>query len=75
MTDRLNALTVILEQDLRSDAAEPLIAAIRQLRGVLTVEPIVADAGDFVALTRARRDLEVKLWAALQNLPASTGRP
>ena len=29
MTDRYNALTVILEKDIRSDDAESLIAAIR----------------------------------------------
>ena len=52
MTDRYSSLTVVLERDIRDDDAEPLIAAIRQLRGVLRVVPKVADAGE-VARQRA----------------------
>lgn len=37
MSDRYFALTVVLEQDIRDDDAEPLIAAIRQMRGVADV--------------------------------------
>ncbi len=53
MTDRLNALIVILEHDIREDDAEPIINAIQQLRGVLQVEPHVADSiGDAAAEAR-----------------------
>lgn len=43
MTDRYHALTVVLDTDIRSDDAAQIIDAIRQVRGVLTVDPIVAD--------------------------------
>lgn len=63
MTDRLNALTVVLDRDIRVDDAEPLIAAIRQLRGVLSVELHVSDLEDSIAQTRVRRELGEKLIA------------
>lgn len=43
MTDRYYALTVVLEEALREDDAENLITAIKQLRHVRSVSPIVAD--------------------------------
>jgi hypothetical protein len=62
MTDRYMALTVILEHDIRDDDAEPLIAAIRLLKGVQDVQPIVSDPSLAVAESRARRELQQKLW-------------
>ncbi len=57
MTDRYNALTVVLEENIRDDDAEALISAIRQLRGVLDVKPNVADVNSMVADSRARLEL------------------
>jgi uncharacterized protein YeeX (DUF496 family) len=57
MTDRYNALTVVLEENIREDDAEALIAAIRQLRGVQDVVPNVADINSVVADSRARLEL------------------
>lgn len=65
MTDRYNHLTVALEQNTRSDDAEALIAAIKQMRGVLDVEPNVATPDSWVSDTRARQDLAEKLWRVL----------
>lgn len=65
MTDRYNALTVVLEQDTRDDDAQALIQAIAQLRGVLKVEPNVARVADFVGQERARHELGQKLLKVL----------
>lgn len=65
MTDRYNALTVVLEKDIRDDDAEALLAAIRQLRGVLSVSGNVADLDSHLAQERARHDLGEKLWRVL----------
>ena len=43
MTDRINAIVVILEKDMREDDAEPLLNAIRTMRGVLDVRTNIAD--------------------------------
>jgi hypothetical protein len=57
MSDRYNYLTVVLEHDLRDDDAEGLIKAICQLRGVLIVEPNVADPVALLAEARAKQEL------------------
>lgn len=65
MTDRFNALVVVLDRDIRSDDAEPLIAAIKMLRGVLSVTPHASDMNDHIAEMRIRNELTEKIWKAL----------
>lgn len=62
MTDRINAITVVLQDDIRIDDAEPILAAIKQIRGVLSVISNVADLDSHIAQTRARNELADKLW-------------
>lgn len=66
MTDRFFALTVALDKDIREDDAQPIIAAIKMLRGVASVEPHVADLEFYTAYERARVDLVGKLWEVLK---------
>lgn len=65
MTDRYNALTVVLEKDIRSDDAEALLSAIGQLRGVLSVTGHVADITSHLAEERARNQLGQELMAVI----------
>lgn len=67
MTDRFFALTVTLEHDVRDDDAAPLIAAIKQLRGVLDVEPHVADITSAMAESRAIMEVQNRLLEALRK--------
>ena len=67
MTDRYNSLTVVLETDIRDDDAKVILSAISQLRGVLSVSGNVSDLVMHVAQTRARRELEEKMWATLRS--------
>ena len=67
MTDRLNGVYVAFEKDIRTDDAEPLIEAIKRLRGVLRVEPNVVDISSWVAEQRVRQELAGKLWAVLNE--------
>lgn len=71
MTDRVHSLTVVLESDARTDDLEPLVKAIQQLRGVLTVKQHVANFETFMAQERVRRELGEKLMAVLY--PKSDG--
>lgn len=66
MTDRYYALTVVLDRDIRSDDAESLIAAIRLLRGVLSVEPLVSTPDTWMAEERAKSELKRKIFDALK---------
>lgn len=65
MTDRYNALTIILESDIRDDDAQPLIEAIKQLRGVLSVEPHLATPEEAIAEARVRSELGKELLAVI----------
>lgn len=65
MTDRYNGFIVVLEKNIRSDDAEATINAIRQIRGVLSVRPNIADADSAIAEERVRSELSQKLWQVL----------
>lgn len=65
MTTCYNAVTVVLDREIREDDAEHPLTAIRMLKGVLSVEPHVADVETHIAETRVRRELGDKLWAVL----------
>jgi hypothetical protein len=65
VTDRLVAFTVTLERDVREDDAQAIVTAIRMVKGVSGVVPVVADAGFYVAREQARSDLAAKLFQVL----------
>lgn len=67
MTDRIHALTVVLDDDYRTDDVEPIVEAIKMLRGVLTVEEHVANMNDYSARSRVRAKLEERLWKVLRE--------
>jgi hypothetical protein len=67
MTDRIRTLTVVLPVNTREDDVQPLIDAIRMLRGVLDVKADVADSADYFAVTNARAQLRSKLLDVLME--------
>lgn len=72
MTDRLKGVWVAFEDDIRTDDAEATINAIKQIRGVLAVEPSVRVTEDWFARERVRRELGTKLWEILY--PSKEGK-
>jgi hypothetical protein len=68
MSDRTKCLTVVLDQDYRvDDDAQPIIEAIKMIKGVMSVEANVSDSGTYLAYTTARYELEQRLWNALKR--------
>ena len=71
MTDRLNALIVVLDKPIRTDDAEGIIGAISHIKGVASVDTHVADLDSYIAETNAYLDLRKKigeiLWPALRK--------
>lgn len=61
MTDRINALTVVLDRDVRDDEA------IMHLRHVIKVEKNVSNIDTLVAEARARRNLTTKILALIKE--------
>jgi hypothetical protein len=64
MTDRIHSLTVVLADDIRIDDAGPLIEAIKQFRGVISVQGDVVDPSDHIA--RAR--VSARLYDAIMSV-------
>lgn len=63
-----------LERDIRDDDAEPLIAAIRQMRGVLDVQAHVSDVASWTAEERARLELRTRILEVLRKPATSKER-
>jgi len=61
MTDRLKGVTVLFEKDIREDDAEPIINAIRCIRGVAAVNPTLKTAEDWHMFMRLRGELGHKI--------------
>ncbi len=62
MTDRFNALVVVLDRDYRSDDAQAILDAIRMIKGVVAVEGNVLKPDDFIARVRVREEIREKIW-------------
>lgn len=68
MTDRINAVTVILEDDIRiDDAEEGVLTALRSIRGVLRVVPHVATIDSVVEQQRARSEIRERLYELMEE--------
>ena len=65
MTDRINAITLVLEKDTRVDDAENIMLAVRMLKGVVSAEGNVTDINDYVAQSRARYEIGQKVIKAV----------
>jgi hypothetical protein len=71
MTDRYEGFIVVLERDIREDAAEPIMDAIRLLKGVIDVKPVVPDIDSCIAATRRDRAWIAELDAAVTRVRGS----
>lgn len=68
MTDRHAGYVVALDTNIREDDAEAIIAAIGMIKGVLSVQPVVAgNPMDAINLVRVRRDILTKMYEAFEN--------
>lgn len=67
MTDRYKGFVVTLTDDMRDDDAQHVIDAIKMIKHVANVEPMVSDMADYLARERARRELIDQLWDVLKS--------
>jgi hypothetical protein len=72
MTDRVTAFLVVLDRDIRDDDAQPTLDAIKQIRFVATVEPVVREHALDIRAAVIRRNLAwtESLWHLAANAPA-----
>lgn len=66
MTDRIHALTVILDGDYRDDDVQTIVQAIQMIRGVSDVTTHVTDLQDHAARERVKTELREKLFDLLR---------
>ena len=62
MTDRHAAYIVTLDQDVREDDAEAIINALRMVKHVLKVEPVIASYEQHVAEARASQAWRERIY-------------
>lgn len=53
MTDRHAAYIIVLDHDIRDDDAEPILTALRMVKNVISVEPVVSSYETHIAESRA----------------------
>lgn len=66
MTDRLKGYVVILEENIREDDAERITQALAMVKGVLGVQPLVADTSDMIIRERVRSEIQRRLLDVLR---------
>lgn len=54
MTTRYKGFIVALDYDIREDDAEPILSALRLIKGVTSVHPVTAEMNDDMARARTR---------------------
>jgi hypothetical protein len=69
VTDRVGAITVILEKDWRADDVQAVINALKMIRGVADAMPEVTSVTDAIARVRVRREMIDKIFGAINNNP------
>ena len=67
MTDRIHAITVALDRDMRDDDVECVLKAIRMLRFVADVTPHVVDMESYSARSRVISRVRTELVDAINN--------
>jgi hypothetical protein len=63
MTDRHAGYVITLAENIREDDSQATIAAIKQIKGVLDVTPVINDPGMMIAEVRAGHEFRDKLVA------------
>lgn len=67
MTDRHAAYIVTLDHDIREDDAEAILNALRMVKHVLSVEPVVAGYGQHVAEQRANDAWRQRIYTMMNE--------
>ena len=67
MTDRIASFVVVLERDTREDDTAAIVTALKQVRGVVDVLPVVSDINLVTARAQARGELIARIGKVLDE--------
>ena len=68
MTDRLKGCVVAFESDIRDDDAEPILEAIKMLRGVAGVTFNITDPDDWINRQQVKTEIRSKFYELFKAL-------
>lgn len=68
MTDRFAGFVVVLADDIREDDAEAVVTALRMVKGVVSVTPVVCDPTLAIAQQRVKREFQTKASEFIKSL-------
>lgn len=68
MTDRHAGYIIVLEKDIRKDDAQAVIEALKMVRHVASVEPIISTIGHHIAVSRFRVETATKFLDFYRSL-------
>ena len=68
MSDNLKGFTVLLARDIRDDDAQCIADAIRMLKGVADVNPLLSDGADLLARQRVRHEIYDEIITAIDDI-------
>ncbi len=61
MTDRFKGFLVTLDRDIREDDAQPILEALKMIKGVLKVTPYITGMEDYMLGERAKVEICQKM--------------
>lgn len=67
MTDRYKGFVVHLENDIREDCCDDIITALKTIKHVINVTPLVAQLDDNISYLRGRREVITGLSDFIRN--------
>lgn len=67
MTDRHSGYIVTLDADIREDDAEAIIAALRMVKHVASVQPVTLGTTELMARARVRHEARGRLFDAIDR--------
>lgn len=68
MTDRIKALTVVLEEGYKEDAAQRIIDAVALIQGVISVEKHVGGIDHYAAKMQAKNEIKEQFMEFYKEL-------
>ena len=69
MTDRIKGVLITFEKDIREDDTQPIIEALKMIKGVLTVKPYITGMEDYMLYQKGHMDARMEMFDYLKKEP------
>lgn len=67
MTDRYKGFLITLDKEIRNDDAEPILNALKMIKGVQIVKPYINKAEDWMMYEKGVMDTKMELFQFLKK--------